>query len=147
MIENLTLLHYSVIMLVLLVVIISICLIKLSKKVKIQMSLNSTDHSILMKNQNHLNTAIKKIDLKLKDDSDHLKSIKIILMQRVIPLIQKDKIVQRLTEEINRLETSQETSLQTITNLSLKLDEVNEKYKRTKEELEFAKTTVPIQKL
>jgi hypothetical protein len=100
-----------------------------------------------MKNQNHLNSALKKLDIKLKEDSDHLKSIKTILVQRVIPLMSKDKVAQRLTEEINHLELNQESSKQKIIDLSLKFDEINEKYKRTKEELEIVKTTIPIQKL
>lgn len=146
--QNLTLLLCSMIILLLLsVVTISIYSVKTTKKIKKQISINRLDHNMLMKNQNHLNLAIRKLDTKLKEDSDRLRLIKTILVQRVIPLMSRDKVVQKLTEDINKLESNYKISQKTITDLSVELKEIKDKYKRTKEELEFMKTTIPIQKI
>ena len=109
------------------------------KKIKTNNRLNELEHKQLMSNQNAINNQLRKLDVRLKSDDEQLKSIKIILIQKILPVLTKDAVVKKLTDEVTELDRKNKESIQEIARLSIQLDDLNTKYQLEKEKTQYSK--------
>lgn len=128
-------------------IVLSVILYKTRKNISLIDASNKVDHKKLNKNQEVISSMMRRIEILLRNESEPIKTIKNIIYQKIIPIINKDDVVKKLTDNITALEIKNKESLETIKNLSIEVEEIKRKYRAAKEEIEFLKTTKPLEKL
>ena len=117
------------------------------RKTKRYRQRNDLEHRQLMKNQNTLNTLVRKLTILLKEDLEQSRTLKATVVQRIVPFVRDDTETKKLLKEIERLENLKKEVIDQLAEKSREIDALNRKYRKVKEELELERTTVKIEKL
>lgn len=109
--------------------------------------LNNLEHMTLMKNQKTIFSTFHKIESKLRDEGETLKSIKTIVIQKILPSMQKDNITRTLQANLEKAERKNEENKSLISDLTQQISEQTAKYEREIEKLKIKATTLPLKML
>lgn len=109
--------------------------------------INTLDHRTLMKNQKTIFSTFHKIESKLRDEGETLKSIKTVVLQKILPAMQKDNIIQSLQNNLEKAERKNDENKSIISDLTQQIAEQTTRYERELEKIRIKATTLPLKML